>query len=459
MSSLLCIASRIQAAIQAYTSVIDHTDLEKWKAQFQNEKAKSIEEFMNARKNNLNMPAPDLHPLIVALALVLDEKDPNRFQFSLITENYPQDELHRNKYYNPLAVFPDLSSYLLPREDWWWEELTAESCSGQTPQEPIIPEEDTMQEEPAAFDRQVAPESAASLVPELPAATQPKVPASAPVSYFGVLKLLATSAEPAPAVPTLLLKLRISPLKSISSAPREDVEMAADKPSKRHCKRKAAETAAPPKSSKRPMPALQAQSQTSESSEVDELAWEPLFDVTFECDRCLAKGIQCKPLPTSSCQQCHDLKLGCSLMPQNNLTGKPNRQPLMAKYVFEYRLQQQQQVQTLLGSVGRKGKRTVCATEEDSQPAATGSGVSPSTALALDQMTLESESSKANSSAPSPASRMGSSALFSVEPSPSAPSVSSDDGQNLRARVAELEATEEDLKRDVAALKKATSHK
>ncbi|KAF8259490.1 hypothetical protein EI94DRAFT_1813276 [Lactarius quietus] len=416
MSSLLCIASCIQAAIRVYTSVMDHTDLEKWKAQFQNEKAKSIEEFMNARKNNLNMPAPDLHPLI----------------FSLITENYPQDQLHRNKYYNPLAVFPDLSLYLPPREDWWWEELTAESHSGQTPQEPVIPEEDTMQEEPAALDRQVVPELPASLVPELPAATQPKVP----VSYFGALKLLATSAEPAPAVPTLPLKLRIPPLKSISSAPQEDVEMAADEPSKRHHQRKAAETAAPPKSSKHPMPASQAQSQTSESSEVDKLAWEPPFDVTFE--------------------------------------------PLTEKYVFEYRLQQQQQAQTLSGLVGQKGKRTVCVTEEDLQPAATGSGTSPSTALTLDQMTLESESSKANSSAPSPASRMGSSALFSIEvplpprhnprilippimcyrqPSPSAPSVSSDDGRNLRARVAELEATVEDLKRDVAALKKAASHK
>ncbi|KAF8265203.1 hypothetical protein EI94DRAFT_1804700 [Lactarius quietus] len=339
---------------------MDHTDLEKWKAQFQNEKAKSIEEFMNARKNNPNMPAPDLHPLIVALALVLDEKDPNRFQFSLITKNYPQDQLHRNKYYNPSAVFPDLSLYLLLREDWWWEELAAESHSGQTPQEPVIPEEDTMQEEPAAFDRQVAPELAVSLVPELPAATQPKVPASTLVSYFGAPKLLATSAEPAPAVPTLPLKLRIPPLKSISSAPWEDVEMAADEPSKCRHKRKAAETAAPPKSSKHPMPALQAQSQTSESSEVDELAWEPPFDVMFE--------------------------------------------PLTAKYVFEYRLQQQQQVQRLSGSVGWKGKRTVRATEEDSQLAATGSGTSPSTALALDQMTLESESSKANSSAPSPAS-------------------------------------------------------
>ncbi|KAF8260935.1 hypothetical protein EI94DRAFT_1811028 [Lactarius quietus] len=290
MSSLLHIASRIQAAVLAYTSVMDHTDLEKWKAQFQNEKAKSIKEFMNARKNNPNMPAPDLHPLIVALALVLDEKDLNRFQFSLVTENYPQDQLHRNKYYNPSAVFPaNLSSYLPPREDWWWEELAAESRSGQTPQEPVILEEDAMQEEPpAALDWQVAPESAASLVPD--------VPASAPVSYFGAPKLLATPTEPAPAAPTLPLKLRIPPLKSISSVPQEDVEMAADEPSKQ----KAAETTVPPKSSKRPTPASQAQSQTSESSEVDKLAWEPPFDVKFEVCVLHLLNVQLKELDFSA---------------------------------------------------------------------------------------------------------------------------------------------------------------
>ncbi|KAF8269146.1 hypothetical protein EI94DRAFT_1799528 [Lactarius quietus] len=182
--------------------------------------------------------------------------DVTRFQFSLVTENYPQDQLHRNKYYNPLAVFPaDLSSYLPPREDWWWEELAAKSRSGQTPQEPVIPEEDTMQEEPAALDWQVAPELAASLVPE--------VPASTPVSH-----------------PPAQVK-NSSPQKHFLSA-WEDVEMAADEPSKHHHKQKAAETAAPPKSSKHPMPALLAQSQTSESSEADKLAWEPPFDVKFE---------------------------------------------------------------------------------------------------------------------------------------------------------------------------------
>jgi hypothetical protein len=131
--------------------------------------------------------------------------------------------------------------------------------------------------------------------------------------------------------------------------------------------------------------------------------------------------------------------------------------------------------------VSKKGKKIAPAREEDLQLEASGSGASPSTSLALNRMTLESESSKGNSLAPSPASGMGSSALFSAklphlpnkpmprivvppikgfrQPLPTALSQSSDDGRSLRARVTELEATVEELKKDVAALKKAASHK
>jgi hypothetical protein len=142
MSSLLHIASRIQAAAEAYASVMEHTDVQKWRVQFQNEKvcalvsrfidlisifnkAKSVQKFSDLRMNNPNMPAPDLHPILVALALVLNE-DPENQDFSLITDNFPEEELRRSKYYNPLAEFPaDLSAYLPPREDWWWEDLGA----------------------------------------------------------------------------------------------------------------------------------------------------------------------------------------------------------------------------------------------------------------------------------------------------------------------------------------------
>ncbi|KAF8256754.1 hypothetical protein EI94DRAFT_1710296 [Lactarius quietus] len=434
-------------------------------------------------------------PLIVALALVLNEK-PDDQDFSLITDNFPQDQLGRSKYYNPLAQFPaNLSSYLPPREDWWWEDLgawlsfiyfnflqqntAAESHPAPTPQEPVTSEDYPMHDKPAAFDRQGSPQSAALEVPELPevpAATQPEVPESPAASYFG-----------------------------------EDVNMAVDELAKRCRKRKAAKTVAPAKSSKRPTPASQPQTPGSEDSDsdVDELDWESPFDVKFVCDKCATKGIVCVPHPTAACQQCHTMKMGCSLMPQDNTTSRPYQQALSAKFVFKYWLQQQQQQDqqqqqqdqqqqqqdqpqqqqdqqewqqsTKSKLVGQKGKKNVCATEEDLPPEASGSGASPSTSLAISRMTLESESSKGNSPVLSPAPSIGSSALFSVElpippkrpmprivvppiksyrqPSPTALSQSSDDGQNLRARVMELEATVQELKKDVAAVKKAASHK
>ena len=143
MSSLLHIASRIQAAAEAYASVMEHTDVQKWRVQFQNEKvctlfshfvdlisifnkAKSVQMFSDLRKNNPDMLAPNLHPFLVALALVLNE-DPENQDFSLIAnKDFPVEELSRSKYYNILAEFPDdLSPYLPPREDWWWEDLGA----------------------------------------------------------------------------------------------------------------------------------------------------------------------------------------------------------------------------------------------------------------------------------------------------------------------------------------------
>ncbi|KAF8256593.1 hypothetical protein EI94DRAFT_1710854 [Lactarius quietus] len=313
MSSFLHIASHIQAATQAYTSVMEHTDVEKWRAHFQNEKAKSVQEFSDFRLKNPNMPAPDLHPLIVALALVLNEK-PDDQDFSLITDNFPQDQLGRSKYYNPLAQFPaNLSSYLLPREDWWWEDLAAESRPVLTPQEPITSEDYPMHDKPAAFYRQGSPQSAVLEVPDLlevPAATQPEAPESPAASYFG-----------------------------------EDANMAVDEPAKRRRKCKAAETVAPAKSSKRPTPASQSQTPGSEDSDsdVDKLDWEPPFDVKFVCDKCATKGVVCVLHPTAACQQCHTMKMGCSLMPRDNTTGRPYRRALSAKFVFEYRLQQQQQ--------------------------------------------------------------------------------------------------------------------
>ena len=140
-------------------------------------------------------------------------------------------------------------------------------------------------------------------------------------------------------------------------------------------------------------------------------------------------------------------------MPQNSRTGKTIRQLLTAKYVFEYRLEQHNdKMKSNLSSqlVGQRGKKVVRTQQEDLQPEVSGFGLS------------ESED---DSPAPLPASATGSSiesiqALSSTEvplppssrivvpvppiqihqqQSPTATSQSSNDGQNLTARVTALE--------------------
>ena len=160
--------------------------------------------------------------------------------------------------------------------------------------------------------------------------------------------------------------------------------------------------------------------------------------------------------------------MGCSLMPRN-ATGKTNRQSLGAQFVFEYRLRQLNKSKP---EVDQKGKKPARKPEDESQPEASGSGLSPSTSLMhLQNLTLESGSSKGDSPVLEHGSEKSSHAslpaLFSVEvllpsayptprvlvppfrqrrqPSPPALSRSSDDSQNLIARVSALEARMDSL--------------
>jgi hypothetical protein len=61
--------------------------------------------------------APILHPLLVALSIVLDSNE----DLSLITASHR--DLQRHKYYSPSAEFPELSPFLPEGEDHWWEDL------------------------------------------------------------------------------------------------------------------------------------------------------------------------------------------------------------------------------------------------------------------------------------------------------------------------------------------------
>jgi hypothetical protein len=140
MSSILHIACRIQTAVKAYNSVKEYADREKWKAHFENEKVcplfsrfidlmpilnktKCIRAFQEAKAAQSTNQAPKLHPLAVALAIVLGKNE----DFSLITEDHP--DLLKHKYYDASAHFPDLSPFLPAMEDCWWVDLGASHFS------------------------------------------------------------------------------------------------------------------------------------------------------------------------------------------------------------------------------------------------------------------------------------------------------------------------------------------
>jgi hypothetical protein len=141
-------------------------------------------------------------------------------------------------------------------------------------------------------------------------------------------------------------------------------------------------------------------------------------------------------------------------------SGVPNWQLLSAKTVFEFRLERHKEM-SKVKAVDKKGKKRARKHQEEPQPEASGSGPSPSTSLMpLREMTLESGSAKGSSPVLEHAGSLPT--LFSVEIpiaaavrptriivplfqkhqqlSPSGLSQSTDDGRNLTARVAALEA-------------------
>jgi hypothetical protein len=68
------------------------------------------------RKNEGTIPP--LHPILVALSIVLDGKE----DLGNITRSHPKQNTH--SYYDESAIFPeDLSDLLPPKTDRWWEPL------------------------------------------------------------------------------------------------------------------------------------------------------------------------------------------------------------------------------------------------------------------------------------------------------------------------------------------------
>ncbi|KAH9032698.1 hypothetical protein EDB85DRAFT_2145449 [Lactarius pseudohatsudake] len=126
MTSLLSIASRIEAAVATYVSVRDVTDRAEWKHHFDEEKAKTTRIFRQIRKDDSG-EAPALHPMLAVLYIVLDADGDH----AEITRTYPR--LNKHRYYQPGARFPQDISDLLPSEDRWWEILAAKSRNAAAP--------------------------------------------------------------------------------------------------------------------------------------------------------------------------------------------------------------------------------------------------------------------------------------------------------------------------------------
>ncbi|KAH9056386.1 hypothetical protein EDB87DRAFT_1687494 [Lactarius vividus] len=116
MTSLLIIASIIEAAIATYVSVQDVTDRAEWKHHLDEEMARTMKIFWQIKKENLG-EVPALHPTLAVLYIMLDANG----DLAEITRTHPH--LKKHMYYQPGAKFPQDISDLLLSEDHWWETL------------------------------------------------------------------------------------------------------------------------------------------------------------------------------------------------------------------------------------------------------------------------------------------------------------------------------------------------
>ncbi|KAI9429532.1 hypothetical protein H4582DRAFT_2065117 [Lactarius indigo] len=362
MTSLLSIASVIEAAVAAYVSVRDVTDRAEWKRHLEKEKAKATKVFRQVKKDNSG-EAPALHPTLAALYIVLDADG----DLSEITRTNPG--LKRHKYYQPGAKFPQDISDLLPSEGRWWETLVAESRNVGPPPKTV----------PHHLPR------VKLILPDPPADY-------AAMQVDGSQKLLRATRNrrqcegAAEAAAVVDSRKRKRPLPS------------GDKTKKRH--------AGPSRQQRRPAindedefeseddddnsnsnddsssddgyeeeDEIEEEEEEEEDDEVDEIdddnddndnndddnddskggeegEGENEYErYKFKCSRCTRAGVDCQTRPTGPCIRCKEKKQQCSLMPINAKTGKADRRILTAKQVFKFRLEQ------LKGKQPRRGVR------------------------------------------------------------------------------------------------------
>ncbi|KAN0111964.1 hypothetical protein V8E52_007982 [Russula decolorans] len=117
MTSFLHIASRVEAAMEAYISVRDFADREEWKGKFRGEMQNATYEYRRVWNENRGYFTA-LPPTLVALSIVLEQDE----DLGRINRSHPDREEHN--YFNPNTVFAaDISDLLPPSADRWWESL------------------------------------------------------------------------------------------------------------------------------------------------------------------------------------------------------------------------------------------------------------------------------------------------------------------------------------------------
>ncbi|KAH9030806.1 hypothetical protein EDB84DRAFT_1439026 [Lactarius hengduanensis] len=331
MSSLLEIACRVEAAMDAYGSVKEHTDKELWKKQLEHEKDKSIQAFFQAKEQHLMKEEPALHPILAALTIVLKRGE----DLSLIAPNHPDLLMHN---------FPGSPFFLPSREDRWWEDIVAKSLQAHMPEIPVSP---------AGSEEGLAAPDGPAVSGELPVAPE---------------KFAAS--DELPAAPEELQRQM-----SCRQHQRSLQRQMSCRQHQLNCQRRVTEDQVP--SSKT---TAQSTWQSDNNVEMKEVG-EPVKDkclldhppapseakgcrcacrrqVIKACRsglattgqpalpksslRCAEKGLVCKTSPTRPCDRCQADKAKCSLVPNDPITGKPIWAQLSESFVLLFRLEQLQ---------------------------------------------------------------------------------------------------------------------
>ncbi|KAH9020904.1 hypothetical protein EDB85DRAFT_1895942 [Lactarius pseudohatsudake] len=306
MTSLLSIASRIEAAVATYVSVQDVTDRAEWKHHFDEEKI---------RKDNSG-EVPALHPMLAALYIVLDADG----DLAEITRTYPR--LNKHRYYQDLLL----------SEDCWWEILAAKSRNAAAP--------------PNAVTHSLLPG-----LPRLPRATRNRKKSKTATKAAANSRKCKRASPPGGKT-----RKRHTGSSWLQPRPAHQDEDEYESEDEEEEEEDEGEYEDVIEIEDEGEDELEDEDEDEigdgdGDKEKDELEGEDDVDEDEIEER---KQYKFEPRPKGTCTRCNAKKLACSLMPKNPKTGKPDRRKLTAKQVFKFRLDQ------------LKGKQPMCKPGEGS---------------------------------------------------------------------------------------------